>query len=101
MGYAYNPISTRAMTAPTIDFIDAPPPIGTNVDAYLLDFFTYSKALVRSGIVSLNTRQPPVLAAILEGAIYKEDSTLPVVPLGNSTTGAIRAANDIVNAAAV
>ena len=86
------------MTAPTLDFIDAPPPIGTNIDAYVLDFFTYNKAPVRSGIVSLNTRQPRVLAAILKGAIYKEDLTPLVVPLGDSMTGAIAAANSIVNA---
>ena len=65
--------------------------------ASLLDFFTYNTAPVRSGIVSLNTRQSPVLAAILNGAIYK-DSTSAVVPLGIQP--GIRASNDIVNAAA-
>ena len=69
----------------------------TNPDPALLDFFTYNSAQVRSGIVSLNTRQPPVLAALLKGAIYN-DATSAVVPLGGSTTGAIAAANSIVNA---
>ena len=71
--------------------------VGTNPDPALLDFFTYNSAPVRSGIVSLNTRQPPVLAALLKGAIYK-DSTSAVVPLGGATTGAIAASNSIVNA---
>ena len=68
----------------------------------MLDLFTYNTAgpaTGRSGIVSLNTRQPPVLAAILKGAIYKDSTSLPVL-LGDSTTGAIRASNDIANAAA-
>ena len=70
---------------------------GTNPDPALLDFFTYNSAPVRSGIVSLNTRQPPVLAALLKGAIYN-NATSAVVPLGGSTTGAIAASNSIVNA---
>jgi hypothetical protein len=93
MGYAYNPISTRAITAPTLDFIDAPPPIGTNVDAYVLDFFTYNNAPIRSGIVSLNTRQVPVLAAILKGAIYRTSDSSVV-----SSSDASTAANAIVTA---
>jgi hypothetical protein len=68
LGYAYNPITSDPTTARTLDFKDAPPPIGTNVDAYLLDFFTYNSALVRAGTVSLNTHQAPVLVAILKGA---------------------------------
>jgi hypothetical protein len=71
--------------------------VGTNPDPALLDFFTYNSAPVRSGIVSLNTRQPPVLAALLKGAIYN-NATPAVVPLGGSTTGAIAASNSIVNA---
>ena len=51
----------------------------TNPDPALLDFFTYNSAPVRSGIVSLNTRQPPVLAALLKGAIYN-NSISAVVP---------------------
>jgi hypothetical protein len=70
-----------------------------NRDPALLDFFTYNKASVRSGIVSLNTRQPRVLAALLTGAIYHNSTSPPdVVPLGDTTAGAIRAANDIVKA---
>src|SRR6185437_696567 len=40
----------------------------TNPDPALLDFFTYNCAPVRAGIVSLNTRQAPVLAAVLKNA---------------------------------
>ena len=72
----------------------------TNPDPALLDFFTYNNAPVRSGIVSLNTRQPSVLAAILKGAIYNNASSADV-PLGDLTTGAIAAANKIVTATGV
>jgi hypothetical protein len=40
----------------------------SNPDPALLDFFTYNSAPVRAGLVSLNTRQPIVLSAILETA---------------------------------
>ena len=63
----------------------------TNPDPALLDFFTYNSAPVRSGIVSLNTRQPPVLAAILQGAIYRNSYSSVV-----SNSDAITAANSIV-----
>jgi hypothetical protein len=70
LGYAYNPINpNRAGCAPgcTLDFQDAYDAVN-NPDPALLDFFTYNSARVRSGIVSLNTRQAPVLVAILKGA---------------------------------
>jgi hypothetical protein len=63
----------------------------TNPDPALLDFFTYNKASVRSGIVSLNTRQPPVLAALLKGAIYNNASSNVV-----NNTDATTAARSIV-----
>jgi hypothetical protein len=63
----------------------------TNRDPALLDFFTYNKASVRSGIVSLNTRQPRVLAALLKGAIYNNASSSTV-----NNSDAITAANSIV-----
>src|SRR5207302_218956 len=50
-----------------IDFRDAYNST-TNPDPALLDFFTYNSAPVRAGIVSLNTRQPVVLSAILKTA---------------------------------
>ncbi|MGH7984234.1 MAG: hypothetical protein ACREFF_14000 [Candidatus Udaeobacter sp.] len=56
-----------------IDFKDPydpvnPDPTLRNPDPALLDFFTYNSAPIRAGIVSLNTRQPLVLAAILKTA---------------------------------
>jgi hypothetical protein len=66
---------------------------GTNPDPALLDFFTYNKASVRSGIVSLNTQQPQVLAALLSGAIYNNASSSVV-----NSSDAITAATNIVNA---
>ena len=89
LGYAYR------NSASTLDFHTA-----ASTDAPLLDLFTYNTATPapgRSGIVSLNTRQAPVLAAILKAAIYN-NSTSAVVPLGDTTTGAVAAANSVVNA---
>jgi len=65
----------------------------TNLDPALLDFFTYNKASVRSGIVSLNSRQPLVFAALLKGAIYNNASSNVV-----NNSDAITAANSIVKA---
>ena len=85
LGYAYrNSLST-------LDFQTA-----ASTDAPLLDLFTYNTAAPapgRSGIVSLNTRQAPVLAAILKGAIYKNSDSSAV-----SNSDATTAANSIVNA---
>jgi hypothetical protein len=103
-GYSYNgdPVSPT-----TLDFKDPPPPIGTNADAALLDFFTYNSANPRSGVVSLNTRQAPVLAAILMSAIANDGTgpsggpspspTPATVIRGGTTQGATAAANAIVN----
>jgi len=81
----------------TLDFYTA-----TSTDAPVLDFFSYNKAdpasggvPVRSGIVSLNTRQPPVLAALLTGQLLKETLPATTVTSAQATT----AANTIVNAA--
>jgi hypothetical protein len=67
---------------------------GTNPDPALLDFFTYNSAPVRSGIVSLNTRQLPVLAALLKGAIYNNNNPSSSVV---SNTDATTAAKSIIN----
>jgi hypothetical protein len=78
-----------------------------NPDPALLDFFTYNTAPVRSGIVSLNTRQPPVLAAILKGAIFKKNNNdadytsgvvgMPGVNTPAANLDATNAANSVVN----
>src|SRR5436190_7694365 len=71
LGYAYNPI-----TGNTLDFRTA-----ASNDAPLLDLFTYNTtdntALgfpypLRAGPVNVNTRNAPVLAAILTGALPSE-----------------------------
>src|SRR5205823_6035486 len=64
-GYAYNPAST--LTSKTLDFASA-----TSRDRALLDFFTYNEASPRAGIVNLNTRNIPVLASIIKGALLND-----------------------------
>jgi hypothetical protein len=64
-GYAYNPASTTA--SKTLDFASSARP-----DRALLDFFTYNAASRRAGIVNLNTRNAPVLASIIRGAILSD-----------------------------
>jgi hypothetical protein len=70
-GYAYNPAST--LTSKTLDFESS-----TSKDKPLLDFFTYNTAgepgttPSRAGIVNLNTRNGPVLASIIRGALLND-----------------------------
>jgi putative Ig domain-containing protein len=64
-GYAYNPASTLA--SKTLDFASS-----ASNDKALLDFFTYSAADVREGTVNLNTRNGPVLASIIRGALLHD-----------------------------
>jgi hypothetical protein len=71
-------------------------------DATLLDFFTYNPidhAYPRLGIINLNTKNPPVLAAILKGALKKDVDAAPTPnPLpAVSQTEAMTAAEAIVN----
>jgi hypothetical protein len=78
-----------------IDFWEPYDPINPdltqrNSDPALLDFFTYNSAPLCAGIVSLNTRQPVVLSAILK-TTYCGFSTL-------NQSQALDAANAIVNA---
>ena len=64
-GYAYNPASTTA--SKTLDFASS-----TSHDRAMLDFFTYNTASPRAGIVNLNTRNGPVLASIISGALLHD-----------------------------
>lgn len=95
-GWAYSILNAangrNSSSAPKylIDFKDAYNS-ATNPDPALLDFFTFNSASVRAGIVSLNTRQVPVLAAILAQAVYGGTGFVL------STTQATNAANSIVN----
>ena len=66
-GYAYNPVST--LMSKTLDFASS-----TSHDKPMLDFFTYNTGGKRAGIVNLNTRNGPVLASIIHGAIVKSSS---------------------------
>lgn len=89
IGYAFK----NSNPATAIDFRTADFPLGTNLDAGLLDFFTYNTwtTTPRSGIVNLNTRNASVLAAILMGSLAKESSST-----GISQTDAMTAATNIV-----
>jgi hypothetical protein len=64
-GYAYNPTSTLANM--TMVFASA-----GCADKPILDFFTYNEASPRAGIVNLNTRNGPVLASIINGALLHD-----------------------------
>ena len=68
-GYAYNPGSTTL--SKTLDFFT---PASTT--APILDFFAYntsgSSPGSRAGIVNLNTRNGPVLASIIRGALLND-----------------------------
>jgi Putative Ig domain len=64
-GYAYNPRSSTP--SKTLDFASA-----TSHDRAILDFFTYNEASPRAGIVNLNTRNIPVLASIIKGALLND-----------------------------
>jgi hypothetical protein len=67
-----------------------------SLDSPVLDLFTYNNAPVRSGTISLNTRQPAALAAVINKAITTNATSATV----SSTTDAMNAATAIVNAAA-
>ena len=64
-GYAYNPVST--LPSKTLDFASS-----TSKDKPMLDFFTYNTGTGRAGIVNLNTRNGPVLASIIRGALLHD-----------------------------
>jgi hypothetical protein len=64
-GYAYNPASTTS--SKTLDFASS-----TSNDRALLDMFTYNTASVREGTLNLNTRNGPVLASIIRGALLND-----------------------------
>lgn len=81
LGYAFKTTTT------TLDFKS------NNADAGLLDLFTYNTASIRPGIVNLNTRNSPVLAAIIKNALPTEAS-----PSGITNAQATTAAKAIVDA---
>src|SRR5206468_3855706 len=89
-GYAYNPAST--VPSKTLDFASA-----TSNDRGLLDFFTYNAAGVREGIGNLNTRNGPVLASIIRGALLHDLGGSVNIPIDLvSRDAALNAAQAIV-----
>jgi hypothetical protein len=88
-GYAYNPAS-NPVTRPsrTLDFASA-----TSKDRAILDFFTYNEASPRAGIVNLNTRNIPVLASIIKGALLNDPGA------ENTPTALLSQTSDALNAA--
>jgi hypothetical protein len=88
LGYG---IVTSDASQPTLKFSSALGP--TNPDPAALDFFGYnpvSSSYPRTGIVNLNTKNWPVLAAIIKGALSQDGTTNYV------TTAAIVAARDYI-----
>ena len=84
-GYAYNPAST--LPSKTLDFASA-----TSKDRAILDFFTYNEANPRAGIVNLNTRNIPVLASIIKGALLNDPGA------ENTPTALLSQTSDALNA---
>jgi hypothetical protein len=88
-GYAYNPVSTT--TSKTLDFASS-----TSRDKPILDFFTYNTAGRRAGIVNLNTRNAPVLASIIRGALLNDPGSENTPTVLVSQTDALAAGQAIV-----
>jgi hypothetical protein len=90
IGYAYSPAST--IPSKTLDFASA-----TSNDRALLDFFTYNTAGAREGIMNLNTRNGPVLASIIRGALLHDPGGTVTIPTSLVTPDdALAAARAIV-----
>jgi hypothetical protein len=90
-GYAYNPASTTP--SKTLDFASA-----TSHARALLDFFTYNTASGRAGIVNLNTRNGPVLASIIRGALLNDPGSENTPTVLVSQQDALAAGQAIVQA---
>jgi hypothetical protein len=86
-GYA---IDTSSVTQPTFNFYQS-----SSSDKAVLDFFGYnpvSSSYPRAGIVNLNTKNAPVMAAIIKGAVSTEPNTTVL------QAAATNAATQVVNA---
>jgi len=81
LGYAMRPEITPAPK--TINFFTS-----TSLDSPILDLFTYNTTTVRAGIISLNTANPAVIAAILKSAITAEDGSSSPVTLAQANNAA-------------
>ena len=91
-GYAYNPASTTS--SKTLNFFTS-----TSTDAPILDFFTYNNTTSpRAGIVNLNTRNGPVLASIIRGALLNDPGAENTPTALVSRSDALTAGQNIVAA---
>lgn len=90
-GYAYSPDSLSQTPSKTLDFTSS-----TSQARALLDFFTYNTASNRAGIVNLNTRNGPVLASIINGALLHDPGSENTPTSLVSKTDALNAAQAIV-----
>jgi hypothetical protein len=86
LSYGYHNAST------SVDFRSA-----ASADAPLLDLFTYNSASPRSGVVSLNTRNPGTLSAILRGATTRDVTSAAISPDFMTQVAASTAASSIIN----
>jgi hypothetical protein len=78
-------IDTSSPSQPTLNFYQ-----GSSLDKPLLDFFSYNpidSRYPRAGIVNLNSKNVPVLAAIIKGALTR-DGTSSYVSGATATTAA-------------
>ena len=83
-GYA---IDTSNASQPTLNLYQ-----DSSSDKAVLDFFGYnpvSSSYPRAGIVNLNTKNVPVLAAIIKGAVSKESTSTYVGSAATTAAGAI------------
>jgi hypothetical protein len=89
-GYAYNPAST--LPSKSLNFFTS-----ASTDKPMLDFFTYNTAASgRAGIVNLNTRNGPVLASIIKGALLNDPSAENIPTVLVSQNDALAAGQAIV-----
>jgi hypothetical protein len=83
-------IDTSNALQPTVNFYQ-----GTSGDRAMLDFFGYnpvSSSYPRAGIVNLNTKNAPVMAAIIKGAVSTEpNTTVPQAAATNAATAVVNA----------
>jgi hypothetical protein len=72
-GYSYS--SASSLASKILDFASS-----TSNDRALLDFFTYNMAGVREGTLNLNTRNGPVLASVINGALLHDFGGSTIIP---------------------
>ena len=81
IGYSFRAEATPAPL--TVNFESE-----NSADAPILDLFTYNTKPVRAGVVSLNTQNPAVIAAILKGATTDERAGITSITLAPANNAA-------------